>query len=54
MFAWTSVQAIFSTPGVELFRGNQEMGVNGRDSRKSMEDNRVAILVLKGDMSEGG
>lgn len=26
MFAWTSVQAIFATPGVELFRGNKLIG----------------------------
>ena len=54
MFAWTSVQAIFATPGVVPFRGNKKWTEIGRDLRKSMEDKRMAVLVLKGDMSEGG
>ncbi len=31
MFAWTSVQAIFATPGVELIGENKQMGMNGKD-----------------------
>jgi hypothetical protein len=34
MFAWTSVQAIFATPGVERFGGNEYMAKNGKDFAK--------------------
>ena len=49
MFAWTSVQAIFSTPGVERFGGNREMGKMGRILREGME---VKLYVWKNLLEE--
>ena len=48
MFAWTSVQAIFATPGVELFRGNKQMRKIGKDYEEKygrMNGNSISVIV---------
>ena len=38
MFAWTSVQAIFATPGVELFSGNKRYRYFGETCGKVQDE----------------
>ena len=50
MFAWTSVQAIFCTPGGKLFRGNKQMRGIGEDYayyHKTITPTSVSLMVVK-------